>query len=210
MCNLFQHLAARLDGNKRVDITKYLINKGADIYDKNASAFHKSPLHLAVEKSFMDTIEIFLNKLTSCQQEPLPPTSGKKASSSSSPPSASNSALYDPVSPAEIISSLYDSNGESPLHYAARQNRLDICERLLFHGFDLNVKSSLDKYPHELCSNESLRKYLYEKFQLKCKQTDFDTDVQLLLEASKSDDLEVVKVNIKTNKKAFLVNFFFQ
>ena len=39
--------------------------------------------------------------------------------------------------------------------------------------------------------------FFVEKFQLKCKQTDFDLDVQLLLEASKSDDLEVVKVGLE-------------
>ena len=35
-----------------------------------------------------------------------------------------------------------------------------------------------------------------EKFHLKCKLNDLNLDVQLLLEASKSGDLEVVKVRI--------------
>jgi hypothetical protein len=42
-----------------------------------------------------------------------------------------------------------------------------------------------------------------EKFMHICKLNDFNLDVQLLLEASKSGDLEVVKVRFKSYLKCY-------
>jgi tankyrase len=150
--------------------------KGADAFEKDQQ---KAPIHLACENAFLDCIDILLFKPSS---------------------SSSHSRLKGSLSLA------VDSNGETPLHIAARGNNMEICERLILHSYDLNAKSNLDKYPHELCTDLRLRKYLFEKFESKCKLNDLNLDVQLLLEASKSGDLEVVKRILSKNRD--LVNCF--
>ena len=144
-----------------MEITNYLLSKGADICDKKSS-FQKSSLHLAIEKSCMDTVEILLDKLNSSKPSSdmfysQPQTSSMLCDTSFSSSSSSISTNN------EAISLLVDSNGETPLHYAAQINNLNICERLLMLGFDLNSKSNTDKYPHDMCSNENLKKYLFGK-----------------------------------------------
>ena len=121
--------------------------KGADIFEK-LPPFQKSAFHLAAETSHLDAIEILLNGIK------------MKCEANAAKHLKTQSPLIDSMR-SESFSSLIDVNGESPLHVAARENNFEACERFLMYGFDLNVKSNSEKYPHELCTNESLKKYLY-------------------------------------------------
>ena len=93
---------------------------------------------------------------------------------------------------------LMDKNGETALHLSARLNLLDICKLLITHGFDPNSLSLSGFNGYQLASSESLKHYLKEFNQ----QTTFDNtafDIQLLLESSKSGDLEVIKRILNLN-----------
>jgi ankyrin repeat protein len=93
-----------------------------------------------------------------------------------------------------IKHNLLDRNGESALHLAARLNSIDICKLLIStYNFDTSILSLKGLNAFQLATNENLKKYLKE-FNQKFDNTTFD--VQLLLESSKSGDLEVVKVGI--------------
>ena len=113
----------------------------------------KSTLHLADERSHLDCVEILLNGIKS-MTSPISPSHQTPVASSKKKQAKTqrqDSILF------EAINTLVDSNGESPLHAAARENNSEICELLLLYGFDLNLKSSFDKFPHELCTNEILK-----------------------------------------------------
>lgn len=132
-----------------------MIVKGSDILEKTAS-LQKSPLHLAAERSHLDCVEILLNGIKS-MTSPISPSHQTHVASSNKKTAKTprqDSILF------EAINTLVDSNGESPLHAAARENNSEICELLLLYGFDLNLKSNFDKFPHELCTNEILKKNL--------------------------------------------------
>ncbi len=116
----------------------------------------KSLLHLAAERSHLDCVEILLNGIKSIIS-PISPSHQTSVASNNKKMSKTqrqDSILF------EAINTLVDSNGESPLHAAARGNSYEICELLLLYGFDLNLKSNFDKFPHELCTNEILKKNL--------------------------------------------------
>jgi ankyrin repeat protein len=130
--------------------------KGADILEKIAPT-NKSPLHLAAEKSYLDCVDILLNGIKSVTP-PVSPIHQTATNSNSKKKSPSQDSIL-----AETISTIVDSNCETPLHVAARENNKEICERLLLYGFDLNFKSNYDKFPHELCTNETLKNQLYGK-----------------------------------------------
>ena len=108
--------------------------KGADILEKIAPT-NKSPLHLAAEKSYSDCVDILLNGLKSVTP-PVSPMHQAATNSKSKKKSLSQDSML-----AETIGTIVDSNGETPLHAAARENNREICERLLLYGFDLNFKS---------------------------------------------------------------------
>ena len=95
-----------------------------------------------------------------------------------------------------IKHNLIDKNGESALHLAARLNLIDICKLLISHGFDATILSLSGFNAFQLTTNESLKQYLKE-FNHTFDNTAFD--IQLLLESSKSGDLEVVKRILNLN-----------
>lgn len=97
-----------------------------------------------------------------------------------------------------IKHNLMDKNGESALHLAARLNSLEICKLLVSYGVDTSIQSLSGFTAYQLATSESLKHYLKEFSQ----HTAFDNtsfDIQLLLESSKSGDLEVIKRILNLN-----------
>ena len=152
-----KHIAACLKqgSSKRGEMIHVLIVKGADLFEK-LPPLQKTAFHLAAERSHLDVVEILLNGLKFTKKAELAVNNSKKhlKTQTHSINSLSESMQNE-------TSSFIDANGESPLHAASRENNFDICERFIMYGFDLNVKSNLGKHPHDLCTNEGLKKYLF-------------------------------------------------
>ena len=91
-------------------------------------------------------------------------------------------------------------NNETPLHYAARSNNEDLCCLLNMFGFDLGHKSSIGQYPHELCTDEGLKQSLTQIFEQSQAKLRRSRSIQLLLEACKSGDLDVVRSILEENE----------
>lgn len=115
-----------------------------------------------MEKSHLDCIEVLLNALKlSIIKKSQSEENLLSSSSSFLTSNELNSLMLDSSQNGSFNSMFIDSNGENPLHYAARLNDMNICNLLISNGFDLNLKSIKNEYPHELCTNESLKAYLF-------------------------------------------------
>jgi len=153
-------VAVGIKHDKRVQFVEYIIKKCSNlINEKNYNL--DSPLHIAIEKSNVDVIEVLLEN-------------------------------------DNLKQNIMDKNGENGLHLASRLNLLDICKLLISHGFDPTSLSLSGFNAYQLATSDNLKQYLKE-FNL---PTSFDNtafDVQLLLESSKSGDLEVIKRILNLN-----------
>ena len=166
---------------KQLDIVQYLLKKDSNILEQNSKK--QTPLHLVVLNNSLPLAELLLKKLN----KKLKSIEENNENQLEQQQSDSNLKYFE----------MYDLAGESPLHYACRNNNAKMCELLVSHGFELNHRSDIDKkLPHELCTDEYLKNSLQEQLKVNELNAALNFDIQLLLEASKSGDLEVVKVKI--------------
>jgi ankyrin repeat protein len=166
---------------KQPEIVQYLLKKDSNILERNSKK--QTSLHLAVLNNSLQLAELFLKKLSTKQK------SIEENGQNSVQQQSDNNVKYFEI---------YDSNGESPLHYACRNNNAKICELLITYDFELNRRSDIEnKLPHELCTDNNLKHSLQEQLKVNELNAMLNFDIQLLLEASKSGDLEVVKVTFK-------------
>ena len=149
-------MAVGIKHDKRVQFVEYIIKKCSNLIDEKSYNLD-SPLHIAIEKSSVDVIEVLLKN-------------------------------------DNLKQNIMDKNGENGLHLVSRLNLLDICKLLISHGFDPASLSLSGFNAYQLKTSDNLKRYLKEFNQpTTFDNTAFDIQLQLLLESSKSGDLEVIK-----------------
>ncbi|WP_264329360.1 ankyrin repeat domain-containing protein [Wolbachia endosymbiont (group A) of Andrena hattorfiana] len=132
------HLAA---GNGKLDIVKYLINKGASIDSRDC--FYQTPLYWAAKSGELDMVKYLVNKGASVDIED----------------SYGRTALYWAVENENFyiaeylikekgidVSARY-SNGKTMLHEAIRFAKLDAVRYLIGKGIDIDIKDGYGGAP---------------------------------------------------------------
>jgi tankyrase len=154
------------------EIIKYFIETSSEDLINNETYLpnNSKPLHLAVETCDIKIVQLILNSISLDQKK----------------------------------EQIVDSNGDTPLHYAAKLNEPSICKLLIDAGFDINWCNYSGKMPHDLTNDPSLKSrllllqttdddFIQNQFKKQKELSLQQLDVQSLIEASKSGDLEVVK-----------------
>jgi ankyrin repeat protein len=178
------------------EILKFLLDQDLKPTEKNSlgqtvlhAACLNSPAYSDLFKLILDSTKKAFNQFTTERKPNL-------ADSTPSFDSWLNSASF------------LDSNNESPLHLAAKTNNRALCELLLSFGLDPRLKNVNETLPHDLCTNESLRQTLREAVRLGEAKEELVLSTQALLEACKSGDLDVVKVQTPKTEALNLIPFF--
>ena len=159
-----------------LDAAAFLIEMGADVCQRNRQLH--SAVHVAVLARCYEFVELVLKKCaspSSSSSSPLllsPSTlSGNRAASQPNiiPPSTSSAAQLSQAQQQQRqqqVQAVVDARGESALHYACRQNDMRMCDLLAAHGFEWTLKSDADKCPHEMCTDDAMRKVLEGRYIL--------------------------------------------
>lgn len=169
------HIAIKVEITSQIEMIKYLLEKGVRVSEKNVRM--QTSLHLAVEKSNIECAKILTGAL-------------RKEFTQFHANLYPNLASWINSSDAFV-----DTNNETPLHYAARSNNGPLCDLMLSLGFELSSPNINLQYPHDLCTLNELKSKLLRRFKEQEIMVVKSVKTQLLLEACKSGDLDVVKVN---------------